>query len=616
MKSSSFRPAWCALLCALLACLAFRPACAADATATAALSDSQTDPGQSVDYTITVNGGEGRVPENIEVDGLSITYTGQSTQTQINFGTLFGSGSHRETSTVYTYSVVPQRPGRFVIPAQTVEVDGQRISTHPVSLAVGGGNAGGNSNPAADAGGSSSGNDLYFAQIIIPKTNVYIGEAVPMEARIYVDARIAVQLLGPPEIPVESCTMQPLTKPAQAQVERNGRQYVVVTYKTALTPAKAGTLKAGPVSIGCLVRLPQARTHRRSAFNSPFDDPFFDDAFRMMGAPQQVAIKSDVTELNVKPLPAAGQPKSFAGAVGKYTLSTSAKPSTVQAGDPITLTAKIEGRGNFDRVTAPQLADPAGWRAYPPSAKFSADDDIGVSGAKTFEMAVIPGPGKTASPELEWSYFDPEQERYVTLKGASVPLKVEGQAAPAPTPVMAQQATPPPSVPAPDILYIRADSTGWGRTFEPLYENRSFWTAQAVPLLALLGFIALRINGIRAADLQARERAQWRREKETALAQVRRRGASEGELCQSATQALRLEAALQTGRPAATLHASDVLAGRQLDPATEAQIRRLFDRQAEMLYAGASGGTRPASPETQAETLDLLGKYESAKVIS
>ena len=37
---------------------------------------------------------------------------------------------------------------------------------------------------------------LYFAQIIIPKTNVYIGESVPVEARIYVDGRIAQQLIG------------------------------------------------------------------------------------------------------------------------------------------------------------------------------------------------------------------------------------------------------------------------------------------------------------------------------------------------------------------------------------------------------------------------------------
>ena len=37
--------------------------------------------------------------------------SGPNTQTQINFGTGFGSGSHIQRSVVHTYSVVPQRPG-------------------------------------------------------------------------------------------------------------------------------------------------------------------------------------------------------------------------------------------------------------------------------------------------------------------------------------------------------------------------------------------------------------------------------------------------------------------------------------------------------------------------
>ena len=46
----------------------------------------------------------------------------------------------------------------------------------------------------AAAAGAGANEPLYFAQIIIPKTHVYIGEAVPVEARIYVDARVAQQL--------------------------------------------------------------------------------------------------------------------------------------------------------------------------------------------------------------------------------------------------------------------------------------------------------------------------------------------------------------------------------------------------------------------------------------
>ena len=99
----------------------------------------------------------------------------------------------------------------------------------------------------------------------------------------------------------------------------------------------------------------------------------------------------------VKPLPADGQPRSFAGAVGNFTHdATSVKPTMVEAGDPVTITAKITGRGDFDRVTAPQMTDPTGWKTYPPSGSSQADDDVGISGVKTFQMAAIPETKKRA----------------------------------------------------------------------------------------------------------------------------------------------------------------------------------------------------------------------------
>jgi hypothetical protein len=70
------------------------------------------------------------------------------------------------------------------------------------------------------------------------------------------------------------------------------------------------------------------------------------------------------------------------------------KPKNAQVGDPLTVTASISGRGNFDRVTAPTLENERGWHAYPPGSNFKADDDIGISGTKTFEMVLTPNEPK------------------------------------------------------------------------------------------------------------------------------------------------------------------------------------------------------------------------------
>ena len=64
---------------------------------------------------------------------------------------------------------------------------------------------------------------------------------------------------------------------------------------------------------------------------------------------------------------------------------------------------------------APTLEDERGWHKYPPSSKFKQDDDVGISGEKTFEAVIAPNEKKTAVPPLTFAYFDPVKENYVTL---------------------------------------------------------------------------------------------------------------------------------------------------------------------------------------------------------
>jgi hypothetical protein len=581
--------------------------------AAALAADAQPEVGQSVDFTITVSGAtEATVPENVNVDGLTITYVGPNTQTQIQFGTGFGSGSHIQRSVTHTYSVVPQRAGEFVIPAQKIVVDGKDYATRPVTVRVG-------ANASSGTAGGDQNGQLYFAEVVVPKNSAYIGEALPLEFRLYLDARIPGQLEEQPELSANGCTLQKIGKPTQSQVTRNGRQYVMVTFKTAATAARAGKLTLGPSTIQLMARIPQG--HKRRRTGGPFDDPmfqnpFFDDAFQMLSQPQQITAKAEPVDLDIKPLPAAGQPRSFGGAVGNYSLTTTVKPAMVEAGDPITITANITGRGDFDRVTAPQFTDPNGWKTYPPSAKFEQDDDTGISGTKTFQMAVIPDAGKKQSPTLEWSFFDPIKEQYVTLSDRGVPIKIEGTAAAQSTPAIAQQsaaaAKPTPAQAGPDIMYIRADSDGWDRTFTPLYTTRVFWAAQGAPLVVLLAFIGVRIARKRASDEEARRRDQWRREKDAELAKLNRREAPESDLYDAAASALRLDAAILTGRTPSTLHPAEVTAARALDAATAERVRNIFDRQAEALYAGASGSRATASAETRVALLEIVKAYENA----
>src|SRR5207249_2280366 len=99
------------------------------------------------------------------------------------------------------------------------------------------------------------------------------------------------------------------------------------------------------------------------------------------------------------------------------------------------------GRGNFDRVNAPILENDRGWHKYPPSSKFKQDDDVGISGAKSFETVISPNEKKQAVPPFVFVYFDPAKEDYVTLRSEAAPITVEGGAAPAPSIAAASPAT-------------------------------------------------------------------------------------------------------------------------------------------------------------------------------
>src|SRR5207249_4836410 len=173
-------------------------------------------------------------------------------------------------------------------------------------------------------------------------------------------------------------TTQRMAQPTQNVATINGRSYEVLTFKTAIAAARAGKFEIGPVEAKSLVQVPRRSTAPRSPFDlfnmdDPFADPLLINPFAGLSEQREVDLKSDQAILEVKALP-PNQPPNFAGAIGAFTIVTDVKPRTAQIGDPLTVSATISGRGNFDRVSTPVLENERGWHKYPPSANFKQDD--------------------------------------------------------------------------------------------------------------------------------------------------------------------------------------------------------------------------------------------------
>ena len=589
---------------------------------TAVLSNSEATVGETVDLQIKVTGpGDAQPPEEISIDGLEIHSTGTSRQFEIhNFST--------SSSVTYNYTILPLRAGRFTIPPQTVRAGGKTLRTPELALNVA--DVPGQqttTRPGRRGGQTQTANpgDLVFAELIVPKKTAYVGEIVPIQIRMGFDRRVNPRLTEPPEITGQGFTSQKLQQSSQNLETINGRPFEVVTFKTAIAAARAGKFEIGPVKAKAQVVVPRRRNapRGRSPFDlfdldDPFSDPFFSNPFAQFGERRDVQVTSEPVALEVKPLP-PNAPPSFSGAIGSFTMATDAKPKSVQVGDPITVTTAISGRGNFDRVNAPLLEDDRGWHKYPPSSKFKQDDEVGISGTKTFEMVVSPNENKQSLPVLAFSYFDPAKEHYVTLHSEPMAITVQGGAA---APAIAAQ--PPGSSPAAaargrapvpnstkpqDILYQLTEPSRTVASFEPLYARRGFWVAQSLPLAALFVFAGWKIRRARLDDREARRVGALQHEAAELMHKLRRDDTPPREYYAEASRVVRLKAALASrnrGVDPNSVDAETAAETFKLDTDSRDRLRRLFEQNDEWQYSGTHNGPGSVSPENRRDVLELI----------
>jgi hypothetical protein len=605
------------LLGALIAVAGDTVAFADSLNVTAVLTSSETVLGEPVQLQIRVTGARGAdAPDEIVADGLEIHRTGTSQHFEMN-------NFNVTSSVVYDYTIMPLKAGTFTIPPQRIRVGGNALSTPALRLNVA--DSPGRSSASRPSQGTQPGNagKLVFAELIVPKETAFVGEVVPVQIRLGFDPRAYPKLTDGPEITGQGFTAQKLQQSGENEETVDGRVYHVVTFKTAIAAARAGKFEIGPVKAKAQVMVARSRRSPRARspfdlFNTddPFSDPFFANPFSQFGERREVEIKSDPVALEVKPLPPSAPP-GFSGAIGNFTMATDAKPKSVQVGDPITVTSTISGRGNFDRVGAPVIEDERGWHKYPPSSKFAKDDEVGISGTKTFETVLSPNEKKQSLPVMEFAYFDPVKEQYATLRSDPIAINVEGGAVAAASPAAVPPgstapatATRPATAAKPhDILYQLTERPKVAQSFTPLYARPIFWSAQLIPLLALLGLIGWKIRQARIDNRAAQRIASLQHEAAELMRKLHRGDASPREYYAEASRVVRVKAALASG-------------GREIDPNTvdidtaadtfrlngdsRERLRRLFEQCDELQYSGAHNGSQKLSPEVRRDVLEFI----------
>jgi len=421
------------------------------ASFTASLDRDSITTGESATLSLTFEGGTPRTVPTPGVSGLQINQVGNSQSYSII------NGAMSATVTV-TFSVTAQRPGEYTIPALTADVGGQQLSTEPLKLTVGKIAA-----PSAEA--VNSGNEVAFLKFSCPKQKMYAGESVVAHLDLYL--RDEVQNFGNFAVTGASADGFSLGKCVELPNQRHraqvgNRVYTIIPYAVPVTAVKTGSFALGPFTASVIIVLPNG----------------------WMGEQRQVTLATDSANVESLPLP-EDKPAGFSGAIGNFTMTATAGPTTVTVGDPITVRVKISGRGSFDSLALPAQDAWQNFKSYPPTTKIETGDQFGLQGTKTFEQIISPlNTDVHELPPLNFAYFNPDDGHYHTLKSGAVTLTVQPAGS---TPMPALAANKPPALEnqsPQDILPIKENLGALTQAGPPLVSRPVFLAAQAVPVLA------------------------------------------------------------------------------------------------------------------------------------
>ena len=447
--------------------------------------------GDQFRLTYTVNSQDVKdflAPQAKGFDVLMGPSRSQQSNTQIINGKVSSS-----RSITYTYILMAVSEGTFNIPSASIEVDGEKIFSNPLTIKVlpkdkedansNQGNSGISSRNQKSSGRITD-NDL-FVLATASKTKVHEQEAILVTYKAYttVDLR---QLLG--KMPdQQGFYVQEVELPNQKTFKLEhykGRNYNTVVYRQyVLFPQKAGRLEIPAVTFDAVVA-------QRVAVS---DDPF--EAFFNGGGYVEVnkKIVAPKVVINVEPLPS--KPEGYSGGVGTFTMKSDISTTELKANEAVTIKLTINGTGNMKLVSAPEVKFPHDFEIYDPKIddnyQLTAD---GLSGTKTIEYLAIPRhAGNFTIPPIEFKYFDIKSESYKTLKTDAYTLKVnKGDGSSANQQVIADFTNKESvKVLGTDILFIKTGDSALMQKGKYFFGTTAYYLWYIIPFVLFIVFVVI-----------------------------------------------------------------------------------------------------------------------------
>ena len=358
-----------------------------------------------VDFIMNVDG-DNFVQPNFEGFRVIAGPSQQISQSWIN-----GRSSFEK---IYSYFLLPLQKGNLVIKQAVIEFNGQLYKTAPIRVTV--------TNPVQqqadpndpNAPQISADNNIYLVADI-SKTNPYINEPITVVYKLYFSYNIGItnwrELDKPKYNDFWSQNIDIKQLVAEEGMFKGQRYRFVTLRKTVLYPQKSGRLKIEPLALDIDVQLP---TNRRDMFG------------RVMITEGNKRVSAGTKTITVKPLPEAGKPEGFTGAVGNFDFKVTPTKTNLKNGESLDLVVSVSGKGNLKLFDLPKPVAPNALEMYDAVHKEQVNTGLsGMTGKIVDSYTIVPQyKGKYPIKPMQFSYFDLGSGTYKTISSEEIVINV------------------------------------------------------------------------------------------------------------------------------------------------------------------------------------------------
>ena len=377
-------------------------------------------------YTVNQRAKDLRAPEFEDFDYVAGPYTSQSSSTS------FVNGKRTSSfALTYTYTLMANKEGTFMIPPATIKVDGSQYSSNGVRITVlppdqptqtSAASQPRNTNQSSATSQQRENNQTsaenIFMRTLVSKTKVHEQEVILLSYKLYFAGVDVAQMTNNTRLPEFKGFLKQELEMGEIQTELehyNGRNYqTAVLYRALLFPQRSGELVIEPAQFEAILRV-QNRAQVRS---------IFDDFFGSYTTVSKQLVAPKVT-IHVASLP-AGKPAGFSGGVGQFSINSTISSTNLQANEAVTLKLTVQGTGNMKLLKTLAVDWPEGFEVYDPKVTNNFQNTTsGVTGTKIIEYLAIPRAGGTYTlPPVQFSYYDPQADSYKTLTTPEYTIQV------------------------------------------------------------------------------------------------------------------------------------------------------------------------------------------------